>query len=186
MSKKVREEAAARLAEDTRAMTPWQIRQRLRRGTQDPEEARIAMGGKPVDEWDHEELARGRPRNSAGNFGGAIPAWVTEDVQEEAHRRFKQWLKREMSRHSITALETVADLVGDADTDRVRLDASKFLLEHVVGKPQQDIKGDVQVKLAGLLAGVIVNPGEDPDELYAEVIDDEDDDWSEDEDLDDD
>lgn len=160
---------------------PRSIRKRLRRGTQDPEAARIAMGGKAIEEWDHEELARGRPRRSDGTFKGPIPAWVTDELQEEAARRFKRWLRNEMAAKSIPAMRAVADLVEDAESDRVRLDAAKFLLEHVVGKPQQEVTGDIRMNIQHLLANVLVTP-EGDEAIDAEIIDDDDDsdDWSDD------
>lgn len=176
------EEVAASLAADPRSMQPWQIKSRLRRGTQDPEEARIALGGKHIDEWDPEELARGKPRNAGGTFTGKTPAWVTEELQDEAARRFKAWLRREMAGKSVSAIRAVGELVHDAESDRVRLDAAKFLLEQVVGKPQQEITGDVRMDLQHMLAGMLVNPDGmeavdyDLDEEDVEEVEFEDDD----------
>lgn len=167
-----------------RSTHPKAIRARLRAGTEDPEWARIQMGGKHIDDWSIEELARGRPKNDKGTFQGSKPAWVTDEMAEEAQRRFKKWLRSEMMAGSISAVSTVKELVFDAESDRVRLDAAKFLLEHVVGKPQQEITGDVRMNIQHLLAGVLVTP-EGAEAIDAEIIDDDDDssdDWSDDED----
>ena len=39
-----------------------------------------------------------------------------------------------------------------------KLDAAKFLLEHVVGKPTQRVENDVSVKLQSILGVVMANP----------------------------
>lgn len=134
------------------------ILNRLRRGTLDPEIARQKLGGKPIEEWDLDELARGRPRDVGGGFRGQKPAWVTPQLEEEAYTRFRKWVKGELSGGSIRALNRIKDLVDDAESDRVRLDAAKFLIEHLVGKPTQEVKGDINMQIQGLLAGVLVNP----------------------------
>src|SRR5262245_63124610 len=35
---------------------------------------------KPIEQWDPEELARGRPRSRDGNFTGRPPRWITRAV----------------------------------------------------------------------------------------------------------
>src|SRR4051794_35813754 len=49
----------------------------------------IAELHKPLEEWDDEELARGRPRAMDGSFRGKSPDWINRQVHEEALRRFK-------------------------------------------------------------------------------------------------
>ncbi|RZT77965.1 methyltransferase family protein [Micromonospora violae] len=39
------------------------------------------IGYKPVSEWDNEELARGKPRNSQGSFSCPSPSWLTQAIQ---------------------------------------------------------------------------------------------------------
>lgn len=152
---------------------PELVRRRLKRGTLDPESARELLGGKHIDEWDLDELAKGRPRCANGTFKGPKPAWVTPQLQEEAQVRFREWAKGELSKGSIKALATVMELISDAESERTRLDASKFTLEYVLGKPTQEIKADVGLQLQGLLAGVLVNPDGQNAIQEAEVVDDE-------------
>ena len=137
---------------------PELVRRRLKRGTLDPESARELLGGKPIEDWDLDELAKGRPRASDGTFKGPKPVWVTPQLQEEAQVRFREWAKGELSKGSIKALATVMELISEAESERTRLDASKFTIEYLLGKPTQEIKADVGLQLQGLLAGVLVNP----------------------------
>lgn len=122
---------------------------------------------KPLDEWDVEELARGRPRNRAGDFRGRAPQWMTREMHEACMSRFKDIVKQEMNAHTVAALGVVRkvldnDLVDSRGRPLVahstRLDAAKFLIEHIVGKPQQQKNVDISVKLQALLATAIGSP----------------------------
>lgn len=134
------------------------VRRRLRRGTLDPELGRQLLGGKPIEEWDLDELAKGRPRSSDGTFKGREPTWITPQLKEEAQNRFREWARSELSRGSIKALATIMELISEGESERTRLDASKFTLEYVIGKPTQEIKADIGIQIQSLLAGVMVNP----------------------------
>ena len=124
---------------------------------------------KPLADWDAEELARGRPRNSKGNFKGAKPTWVTSEMHEEAMDRFKSIIRTGMRVASVDAIEFMQKMITDDETDNrgrplvpasTKLQAAQFLVEHLVGKPTQRVESDVSVRLQGILAGVMVNPGD--------------------------
>lgn len=153
-------------------LTKKQIRRRakrrLRRGKRLADEA-FNMLYKPIEEWDEEELARGRPRNAAGNFSGAPPGIVTREIHERAMDRFKALIREGMNVQTFTALRTVQMVLESEEVDHrgkplvsanVKLDAAKWLMEHVVGKPKQQVEADVSVKLQGILGTVMVNPGQ--------------------------
>ena len=133
-----------------------------------PYEATVLYGDrKPLEEWDTEELARGRPRNRDGSFRGPKPKYVTMAMHEEAIDRFSAIVKTEMSVSTISALENINKILQNEDVDYrgkpvisagTKLDAAKFLLEHIVGKPKQHIEQDVSIKLQGILGNVIINP----------------------------
>src|SRR6478609_9046244 len=63
--------------EKSRKQARARARRKMRRGEALMDDALIEIGWKPVEEWDDEELARGRPRNSLGTFTGRKPGWVT-------------------------------------------------------------------------------------------------------------
>ena len=122
---------------------------------------------KPIDEWDMEELARGRPRDKNGNFQGSKPKWITAKIHEEAMEKFSIMVRTEMSALNITALETLAWILQQDDVDNrgrpvvaaaTKAQVAQFLLEHQVGKPKQQIQSDISIKLQGLLGTVLVNP----------------------------
>ena len=151
-------------------LTPKQIRRRVRRRAArsdilTTEEYKIMF--KPVEDWDMEELARGRPRNSRGTFTGPKPKWLSTTVHESAMDRFKQIVKMEMNRQTTGALKVFEEVMSNDEVDvrgrpvvpaSTKLDAAKFLLEHVVGKPTQRIENDVSVKLQSILGVVMANP----------------------------
>ena len=159
-------------------LTPKQIRARARRAAK-----RAAKGSKkaimppedfealykPIDEWDLEELARGRPRDVDGQFKGRKPNWITREVHERAMELFVENTRAEMGGLTPDALTTLKWVLQNEDTDdrgkplvpaSSKNQAAMFLLEHVVGKPTQRVEQDISVKLQGILAGVMVNPNE--------------------------
>jgi hypothetical protein len=124
---------------------------------------------KPLEEWDAEELARGRPRAADGTFRGKRPDWISGEVHEESMDRFKSIVKTGMRVAAVDAIQVVQDILVNEDIDNrgkplvaasTKLQAAQFLIEHVVGKPTQRIENDVSVKLQAILAGVMVNPGD--------------------------
>lgn len=149
-----------------KVMSPKQIRARARRKMRIGEEE-LATLYKPLDEWDHEELARGRPRAKDGSFKGGTPKFIDRALHEQIVRRFEEVVKEEMNGHTVQALELIGQILEDDERDErgkpivaagTKLDAAKFLIEHVLGKPKQRMETDISVKLQGLLGTVMVNP----------------------------
>lgn len=159
------------------SMNPKQIRARMRR------KKRVSLAEweelyKPIDEWDSEELARGRPRDKNGQFKGRKPQWVTREIHEEAMNRFRMIVEGDMRAHTVTALDVVDSIMRNDDVDEkgrpfvpagTKLDAAKFLIEHVVGKPKVRSEVDISVKLQGMLATAIVGPGSADEDRMQQV-----------------
>lgn len=154
-----------------RLMTGKQVRSRSRRtlqkGKKLDDETFEAWAGKPINEWDLEELAQGRPRNARGDFRGKPPQYMPRAVHERIAERFKMLVRDQMNQSSVQALGVISNLLGSQDTDdkgkpivpaSVKLDAAKWLVEHVIGKPVQPTQADVSVKLQGILGAVMVQP----------------------------
>lgn len=156
-------------------LTPKQIRARARRKAAKKgrktlmSETEFEALYKPIDEWDLEELARGRPRNVDGDFRGRKPSWITREVHERAMEQFQLAIKTDMGVQGITALDTLRYILENEETDdrgkpivpaAAKNQAAMFLLEHIVGKPKQQVQQDISVKLQGILGAVMVNPNE--------------------------
>lgn len=152
-------------------MTGKQVRSRARRklqkGKRLDDETFEAWSGKPIDEWDLEELARGRTRDSGGGFRGKPPAYMPRAVHERIAERFKALVRDQMNQNATVALGVVGNLITNDLTDdkgkpivpaNVKLDAAKWLIEHVIGKPKQEVQQDISVKLQGILGAVMVQP----------------------------
>jgi len=161
------------LSADGKLLTPKQIRARARRRMKRAEimstQEQEIIFRKPIEEWDLEELSRGRPRNAAGNFRGPKPQWITREVHEQSMDRFKAAIKSDMNATTVDAMTAIRAILNNDEYDdkgkpivpaSTKLDAAKFLLEHVVGKPKQTLEADVSVKLQGILATVMGNPTE--------------------------
>jgi hypothetical protein len=156
---------------DGKLMTGKQVRARARRklmaGKKLDDETFEAWAGKPIEEWDLEELARGRTRDGGGGFRGKPPQYMPRAVHERIAERFKMLVRDQMNLASTQALGVIANLLANEEYDdkgkplvapSVKLDAAKWLVEHVIGKPVQPTQTDVSVKLQGILGAVMVNP----------------------------
>lgn len=150
---------------------PHAIRQRIRHKNNDMTEDIDLLYKKPVSEWDLEELARGRPRAKNGTFQGGKPRWVSPKIAEEAKRRLKEETMGQLSEHVGFALRVVKDLMTNTDLgedgypivdNRLKLDAAKFVVEHVIGKPRQRVDVEAGDTLQEMLANVLVNPDGSP------------------------
>lgn len=126
---------------------------------------------KPIEQWDLAELAHGRPRNGAGDFRGRPPAYITKELHERILERFQTMVRQGMNEQTIDALGVISVILASEETDHrgkpivpygTKLDAAKFLLEHVVGKPVQPSTSDISVKLQGILGSVMVTPDQVP------------------------
>lgn len=145
-------------------MNKKQIRARARRHAR-ISEAEFDKLYKPIAEWDEEELARGRPRAADGSFRGKSPSWITREMHEQAMARFKGIVEGKMRRETVTALGVIHQILESEDVDdkgkpvvnaSTKMDAAKFLIEHVVGKPTQRQEVDISVRLQALLATATV------------------------------
>lgn len=148
------------------AQNAKQIRARARRAQKIAKEE-LEKLYKPIEEWDAEELARGRPRAKDGTFKGPAPSFIDRAVHEQIVRRFEEIVRSDMNTHTVAALRIVGEILEDDATDDkgrplvaagTKLDAAKFLIEHVIGKPKQRVETDISVKLQALLGAVMVNP----------------------------
>ena len=146
-----------------------QARARARRKARN-RDAAITDLYKPLEEWDDEELARGRPRAEDGTFRGVAPKWISRQIHEEAVRRFKEEATSNMRALVPKALDTIQQLIMDDSTDEngkplvppsVRLEAAKWTVEHLIGKPTQRQEIDISVRLQSILGAAMVTPGTD-------------------------
>lgn len=125
------------------------------------EEKLIAEGVLELDGWDNEELIRGYRRNRDGKFGKA-PKYIPREVQQQAFRILVNRGERRMKEAYLTAIEELVKLAHGAQSEKVRLDAQRELLNRVVGKvpdkvlvahdePWQDILADSLVPVSDVL-----------------------------------
>ncbi len=138
------------------------------RGDVDRAAAVAAELYKPVEQWDWEELTRGRPRTRDGNFDAMVPTWLTPVVQREAERRLITMGKQKLAGYLGQAIETFAKLMTNEETDAhgkpivppsVKLDAAKFIFENIVGKATTRVEVEATEGTFGLLAGAMVMSG---------------------------
>lgn len=179
--------------------TPKQIRNRLRRKTK-KFEAELELYqdvayGKRIEDWDLEELARGRPRTSDGHFRGPAPKWITPLVIREAKRRLLDHTYGSMAAHVDLAVQTVVKLLNSTEVDdwgrplvdaRTKLAAATFVIEHIIGKPKNTVEVDGTDTVRQFLAAALVLDDGTPAHPVIDGQFSEEDDDQEDEDDDDD
>jgi hypothetical protein len=149
------------------------------------------MYEKPVEDWDFEELQRGKPRNSDGSFSrGQRPKWVTPAVINQVRVRLKEMTRDDLSKHVGAALSCLGDLMADETCDdngrpntpaNVKLQAATYVLDQVIGKPTMMVEARANTALEGMLARIMVNEdGEDAHPIiegtWSEADEEEDDD----------
>jgi hypothetical protein len=127
----------------------------------------LASHRKPIEEWDTEELARGRPRDRNGKFSGAPPKWITPALVIEAKRRLQLQAFGDLSVAVGDAVKAVHKIITSSARDdegrplvstRDRLDAAKFVIEMVLGKAKQRVDLEAGDNLKAMLAGALVMP----------------------------
>lgn len=171
---------------------PRHIRARIRRkgNRLDAELELLAEVTKPLEEWDEEELARGRTRDKNGGWSGRPPKWITPKLRQEALKRFEQGTLEKMRGQFGHAIDVVESLMKSTDVDyetgkpivspQTRLDAAKFVINQVMGTPKARVEVDAGDNLSNILAGALVNPDGLPAlpggyDLDGEVVEDDED-----------
>lgn len=146
---------------------PEHIRKRIRNRTTPlaRDVDMLANAVKPVEEWDMEELARGRPRDVDGAFRGRPPKWITPAIRSEAARRLKVEAHVLLSGHISDAIKVIADLMLNAEDDRIRFQAATFIVEHVVGKARQSVDLELGEGARGFLAKAVATRSKATGEL---------------------
>lgn len=103
---------------------------------------------KPLDQWDLEELARGKPRNQYGNFSGKAPSWITPHVVQEIRRRLLETSYAELASHVGVAIQSLVKLLTDDSVDEdgkpivspaLKLQAAKYVIDQTMGQAPQTV-----------------------------------------------
>lgn len=176
-----------------KSMRPRSARRRVRKAVAKMDEMEetlledIAIAyQKPLEEWDWEELSRCRPRAPDGTFRGNKPKWITPAIAAEAKRRMRELTEEELMTHAIDAIGVLSTVMHDDREDdfgkpitpaSVKVDAAKYILNHVIGTPKARVEVNTDNPIADLMADVLVNPDGNPSHIVieGEVVEDEDD-----------
>lgn len=143
---------------------------------------------KPIEDWDWEELSRGRPRGANGKFDGRKPSWITPAITAEARRRMRTFTEGELMVHASAAIDVLKEIMTDQTQDdfgkpvvpaSVRVDAAKYVLNHVIGTPTARVEVSETNPIADLMADVLVNPDGEPSHMVIDMPADWDDDEEE-------
>jgi len=152
------------------AISREQIKRRLmrsKRGDKRERDMRLYVEhvlGKPIEQWDLEELARGKVRNRNGRFtGGPRFQHISPLLDKEIANRLRHMALREIQGNVYTAIEVITDLMLHSERDEIKFKCAQLVLEYTLGTPQQNINlaGDAGA-VAATLAKALVMPGGAP------------------------
>jgi hypothetical protein len=137
------------------------VQERLRAGNDILEEMKDDIEtfyGKPISEWDFEELQHGRPRNDQGKLvrSGKTASWMTPALMAEAQRRLKQMTRDQLGFYAGAAITVMAELMQKSRVDLVRFNAAKYILDQIIGMPTQRVEVKEDVSAAEFLAEFMV------------------------------
>lgn len=103
------------------------------------EERLLAEGLLNIDDWDDEELVKGYRRNRRGRFGPK-PKYIPLEVQQECLRRIIRRGKSNLDGAYIKATELLVQLAQNAESEKVKLEALKEVMDRVAGKVPEHLK----------------------------------------------
>lgn len=134
------------------------------------EERAIAEGILELEDWDDEELIRGYRRGRNGKFGPQ-PKYIPREVQQEAFRRLVHRGNRKLRQAYMRTIEGLIDLAHNGDSEKVKLEAIKELLNRIVGKvPDIVVGAQMEQPWESILGDSIIAFGEeDPLEMHVDV-----------------
>lgn len=170
---------------------PKYVRKRIRDSAKDINRDIAILYGKPVSEWDFEELQRGRIREADGTFRrGRKPTWITDAVMGEVRRRLKDVTRDELAMYTQASLETMKSLMTDDSVDNngrpitsstVKLAAAQYVIDQIIGKPTTSVEVAGTIDVQQFLARVMVNAdGEDAHPIVEGAVEEEVDDGDDD------
>jgi hypothetical protein len=127
-----------------------------------------------VEEWDDEELERGRRRSADGTFKGFSPSVVSIEVHRERMRRTlvnANNLFRESAERAVEVLREIMDSPFSEDRDKIA--AAKIVIERTMGKTPDRVEVSLATPkwMEALKGGIVmIDSDEDDDDI---IIDDD-------------
>lgn len=176
----------------TLTATKDRVRRRHKAMSAELDDDIIAYYGKPVSEWDFEELQAGRTRGRDGIISttGSTPEWITPAIMAEAQKRLKLMTRDKLGHYAGAAIAVMAKLMQNSRSDLVKFQAAKYVLDQIVGMPTQRVDVNEGPGVAEFMADFLVElDGRKHKVIEGEVLSnvfDEDDDEYDDEDEEDD
>lgn len=108
------------------------------------EDKMYAEGLLNMEDWDDEELIRGYRKMRNGRFG-TPPKYIPREVQQKALRLIIQRGKRKLDGAYIKATDLLVQLAQNAESEKVKLEAIKEVMDRVGGKVPEHMKVSSEV-----------------------------------------
>lgn len=147
----------------------------------------VLRGEVDLEDWDDEEIKRGRRRNKHGTFNGRPPSVIPRQVYDELRRRTAQDFEEMVRQELLPVTEVIIEMAkGERPADPTQLKAAQEIVNRYAGKPPENINlsGTVTQKPweRAIEAGIVRDADSDDGEVIdAEVVDDGDQPWDDDE-----
>lgn len=130
---------------------PMKVPQAKRKGGVGAEDLMYAEGTLNMDDWEVEELIRGYRKNRNGKWGKP-PAFIPTEVQQECVRRLVKHGRKNLEGAFVKATELLVELAQTADSEKVKLEAIKEVMDRVAGKTPDHLKIAAEAPYEAFLA----------------------------------
>lgn len=136
--------------------------------------SRVLSGYDDIEDWDDEEIRRGRRRDKSGRFRGADPKVVPKAITDELTRRLLSQAEELMRDNLAAAVQVLIEIVSDEHGQfeaKDRLTATKMIMDRVMGKEPMRLELSQekpwQVALRGGIVSTDTEDEEDDDDADA-------------------
>lgn len=108
-----------------------------------PVAAAVVYDGASLDDWDDEELLRGRRKNKNGKFNGRPPLVIPAALHKELTRRRFSRAHDLLSDSLVDAAQMLRAVVNDVEVaPEARIHAAEVIFSRVLGRPRESIAVD--------------------------------------------
>jgi hypothetical protein len=112
-----------------------------------PAAAGVIYDGDSLDDWDDEELLRGRRRNKNGRFVGRPPTVIPAALHKELTRRRYSKAHDLLADSLVDAALMLRSIINDELADAAdRIKAAEVMFNRVVGRPREQVSLAIQTE----------------------------------------
>jgi hypothetical protein len=144
-----------------------------------PTTAGVMYNEIPLDDWDDDELIKGKRKDRDGKFRGRPPKLVPSNLHRELTRRRFSRAYDLLTDSLVDAAQMLRSIVNDPETDAGdRIRAAEVIFDRILGRPKEQVAIDFQSdggsRFQQLLMKAIVGTEEQAQALVeGEIVEDD-------------